>query len=89
MVSYFYAWTPLVILGAVIILALPWLGLIAFMIVSLVGLAALAALAWAILAVPYALGRAISSRWQVRSSAGRTTAAPVAGRAPRGVVRDL
>jgi hypothetical protein len=46
MVRYFYAWTPLVIVGTVVLLSLPWLGLIALMIASLVALAALAALAW-------------------------------------------
>jgi uncharacterized protein (DUF486 family) len=74
MVRYFYAWTPLVIVGTVVLLTLPWLGLIALMIVSLV---ALAALAWAIVFVPYMLSRAISRRWQGRSGASlRTAAAP-------------
>lgn len=73
--SYFYAWTPLVILGTVVLLSLPWLGLIALMLVSLVSLVALAALAWAILAVPYMLGRALSRRWQGRSGASPRTAA--------------
>jgi hypothetical protein len=59
MVRYFYAWTPLVIVGTVVLLSLPWLGLIALMIASLVALVALAALAWAIVFVPYMLGRAI------------------------------
>jgi hypothetical protein len=57
MVRYFYVWTPLVIVGTVFFLSLPWLGLIALMIVSLV---ALAALALAIVFVPYMLSRAIS-----------------------------
>jgi hypothetical protein len=60
MVRYFYAGTPLVIVGTVVLLALPWLGLIALMIAAPVALVALAALAWAILALPYMLGRAIS-----------------------------
>jgi hypothetical protein len=34
------------------------------MIVSLVALVVLAGLAWAIVAVPYVLGRAIRHRWQ-------------------------
>jgi hypothetical protein len=42
MVRYFYAWTPLVIVAAVVLLSMPWLGLIALMIVALVALAALA-----------------------------------------------
>ena len=73
MVRYFYAWTPLVIVvGTVVLLFIPYLALIALMIVSLV---ALAALAWAILAVPYMLGRAMSRRWQGRSGASPRTAA--------------
>lgn len=72
MVRYFYAWTPFVIVGTVVFLSLPWLSLIALMLVSLV---ALPALAIALVFVPYALIRAISRRWQDRSSAGpRTTA---------------
>ena len=63
---YFYAWTPLVIVGTVVILSLPWLGLIALMFFALVALAALAALAWAIVALPYVLGRAVSRHWNGR-----------------------
>jgi hypothetical protein len=71
MVRYFYAVTPLVIVGAVVILSLPWLGLIALMIVSLVPLAALA---WATVFVPHLLSRVIS-RWRTRSGASPRTAA--------------
>jgi hypothetical protein len=69
MVRYLYAWTPLVIVGTVAILALPWLGLIALVIFSLFALAALAALAWALVAAPLAVGRAIGHRWHGRSAA--------------------
>lgn len=72
MVRYFYAWTPLFIVGSVFILALPWLGLIALMIVALV---ALPALAGAIVFVPYVLARAIGRRWQALSAARPRTAA--------------
>jgi hypothetical protein len=72
MVRYFYAWTPLVIVGTVVLLSLPWLGLIALMVVSLV---ALAALALAIVFVPYMLSRAISRSWHVRSGTSPRTAA--------------
>lgn len=75
MVRYFYAWTPLVIVGTVFFLALPWLGLIALMIFSLVTLAALAALAWAIVFLPYKLSRAIGRRWHIRSGTSPRTAA--------------
>ncbi len=75
MVRYFYAWTPLVIVGTVVILSLPPLGLIALMVVALVAVAALAALAWAIVSAPYVLGRAISCRWQGRRLPSPRTAA--------------
>jgi hypothetical protein len=75
MVRYFYAWTPLVILGTVVLLSIPPLGLIALMIVSLVALVALATLAWATVFVPYMLGRTISRRWHSRSGASPRTAA--------------
>ena len=64
MVRYFYAWTPLAIVaGTAVLLTIPWLALIALMVVSL---AALAALAWAIIWVPLALVRAIGRRWHGR-----------------------
>src|SRR2546423_911390 len=66
MVRYFYAWTPLVIVTAVVLLSAPWLGLIALLILSLVALAALAS---AIAFVPYMLSRAIGRRWRSRSGA--------------------
>src|SRR5262249_4428760 len=61
MLSYFYKWTPLFIVGTICILSLPWLGLIALMIVALV---VLPAIAWVIVYVPYRLGRAIRRGWQ-------------------------
>ena len=69
MVRYLYAWTPLVIVGTVVLLTLPWLGLIALVIFSLFALAALAALASAIVAAPPAVGRAIGRRWHGQSAA--------------------
>jgi hypothetical protein len=73
MVRYSYAWTPVVIVvGTFVLLSNAYLALIALMIVSLFALAALAA---AIVVVPYVLGRAISRRWQGRTSASRRTAA--------------
>jgi hypothetical protein len=66
MARYFYAWTPLVIVGSIIFLSLPWLGLIALLILSLVALAALAA---AVVLVPYMIGQAIGRRWHSFSSA--------------------
>lgn len=71
MVKYFYAWTPLVLVGTIALLSLPWLGLIALMIVSL---AALPALALAIVFAPYILGRAITRHLHSRTSARSQTA---------------
>ena len=83
MVRYFYAWTPLVTVAAVLILSMPWLGLFALVIVALVALAALAALAWAVVFVPYMLSRSISRRWHARSGASpRTAPALTAARRP-------
>src|SRR5438876_10633426 len=54
---------------------MPWLGLIALMIVAIVALITLAALAWAIVFVPYMLSRGISRRWHGRTGAIPRTAA--------------
>src|SRR5438128_11748478 len=62
MVRYFYAWIPVVTVGTLVILSLPWLGLIALIVVTALVLGALAALALAIVAVVYSLGGAISRR---------------------------
>ena len=75
MVRYFYAWTPLFIVGTVVLLSLPWLGLIALMVGSLVAVVALAALAWATVYLPYRLSRAISRRWHSHRGASPRTAA--------------
>jgi uncharacterized membrane protein YGL010W len=57
MVRYFFGWIPLFIVGAIVLLAAPWLGLIALLVVSLV---ALAALAFVFVFVPYELVREIN-----------------------------
>jgi hypothetical protein len=75
MVRYFYSWTPLVIVGTVTLLALPWLGLIALMVFGLGALVALAALVLALVELPDLFGRAISRRRHMRSGASSRTAA--------------
>jgi hypothetical protein len=75
MVRYFYALTPLAIVGTVGILSLPWLGLVALMTFALVALVALGALAWAIIVAPYLLIRSIGRRWHGRSVAHQPSAA--------------
>jgi membrane protein implicated in regulation of membrane protease activity len=74
MVRYFYAWTPLVIVAAVVLLSMPWLGLIALTIGALL---ALGSVAWALVFVPYTLSRAISRRWYARTAASPRTAPAV------------
>jgi hypothetical protein len=76
MVRYFYSWAPLVIVGTVVLLSLPWLGLIAVMVFALAALAALAALVWAIIAAPLAVGRAVGRRWRERGVVERPRTAP-------------
>jgi hypothetical protein len=65
MVRYWFAWTPLVVVSTVVLLALPWLGLITLM---LVALAVLGAFAWGIVVVPHMLVRAVKRRWHPRGS---------------------
>ena len=67
MVRYYYAWTPLFIVGTIVLLSLPWLGLIALVSVSLVLIAALAALANAIAWAFRVLSGAITQTWHGRS----------------------
>jgi hypothetical protein len=66
MFRYFYAWTPLVFVATIVVLALPWLGLVALIVVSLV---AIPALAFAVVVAPYLLVQAIGHRLQARHSA--------------------
>jgi hypothetical protein len=74
MVRYFYAFTPLFLVGTLCILALPWLGLIALFVVALV---VVPALACAIFFVPYVVVRAICRGLQGESRAiPLTVAAP-------------
>jgi hypothetical protein len=74
MVRYLYAWTPLVVVGTVFLLSLPWLGLFALIALMTVSLVALAAFAWAIVSVPQMVGHTISRRWQDRGGASPRTA---------------
>jgi len=75
MVRYFYSWAPLVIVGTVVFLTLPWLGLIALMAFALVAIAVLATLVWAIVAAPYVLIRSIGRRWHGRGLGHEPSAA--------------
>jgi hypothetical protein len=68
MVRYFFGWIPLFFVCAIVLLAAPWLGLIALLVVSLVVLPTLAV---AVLFVPYLLvrqvGRGLHSHYAARS----------------------
>ena len=77
MVRYFYAWTPVVVVGAVFLMSLPWLALIALVMAVLAALAGLAALAWVIVEAPIAVGRALGQGWQGRSAAREPASALV------------
>jgi hypothetical protein len=63
MANYFYKWTPVVVVGTIVLLGLPWLGLIALIVVAgaFVGvLGALAlAIAWLVETVYRAFGRGL------------------------------
>jgi hypothetical protein len=75
MVRYWYAGTPLLIVGAVLLLALPWLALFALAIGFLVALVALAGLAWGLVSVLRMLSRSIRRRWRDRPGASPRTEA--------------
>jgi hypothetical protein len=64
MIRYFYAWTPLVFVTTLVVLAIPWLGLIALAVFSLV---ALGALALGAVVAPFMLIQAINHRWHRHS----------------------
>lgn len=75
MLSYCFAWTPLVIVMTVSALSIPWLGLIALMVVSCVVLGLLAALAWTIVSIARVPSRAIRHRLHGRGAGRRAIAA--------------
>lgn len=83
MVEYFYAWTPLLIIGTVLLVSLPWLGPVVLLVGALAVLLALAALLWAIVVLPYRLGRAIGRRWHGRGGVRPRTPAAVTAASPR------
>ena len=70
---YWYALTPVVVVfGGLVFLTIPFLALA---VLTIAALGALAGLAWAIVAVPYVVGRAISRRWHDHGAGPRTAAA--------------
>jgi hypothetical protein len=81
MVRYYYAWTPLALVFSIVFLALPWLGLIALLVVAL---AAFMTLALAVVYMPYAAGRAVVRRWQTRTAPALSPAPQQVGSVPAG-----
>ena len=82
MVRYWFAFTPVAILGTIVILSLPWLGLIAVLVAACLVLATLASLVWATAALAVSFVRAAGHdlhgrrRTRVRTASGRRAAAP-------------
>jgi hypothetical protein len=66
MLSYCYAWTPFVLIGSLALLALPWLGLLALLVVALGAVLVLAGLISAILWAPVTATRAVLRRRHAR-----------------------
>ena len=75
MVRYYYALAPPVIAVTVILLTLPWLGLIALVIFAVAALGTLAAVAWALVFVPFRLGQTLARRRHIRRDTSPGTAA--------------
>jgi hypothetical protein len=62
MVRYWFSFTPLVVVVTFVLLALPWLGVIALMVFTLAALATLAALLAGVVVAPYMLVRSVGRR---------------------------
>jgi hypothetical protein len=69
MANYFYKWTPILIVGTIVLFGLPWLGLMALIFVALVVVGALGALAFAIAWMVETVSRAIGHGWHELSGA--------------------
>jgi hypothetical protein len=72
MASYIFIWAPLVLIGAmVVLLTAP---LFALFVLATVFVIALAALAYAVVSVSHALGRAASRHWHAQAEPSPRTA---------------
>jgi len=67
----FYAWIPAVLVVAVVILALPWLAVIALLVLVLAVAAGLGFLAWSFVAALKALGHSVLGRSHGHSTVSR------------------
>ena len=70
MANYFYKWTPLFVLGTVLLLGLPWLGLIALIVAVFVLVSTLATLGFAVAWAIETVSRALSRLWHGRTALG-------------------
>jgi len=80
MVRYWFSFTPLVVVVTFVLLALPWLGVIALMVFTLAALATLAALVAGVVVAPYMLVRSVGG---LRHSRRGMVLQPVRLAAPR------
>lgn len=71
MLSYCYSWAPLVVIGTLAVLALPWLGLVALMVLLLGSIALLGLVVSAILWPVLRVSQAIVRWWHGRSRESR------------------
>ena len=69
MLTYCYAWTPIVLIASFSVLAVPWLGFLALLVLVAGALVLVAGLISAIVWAPVTLGRAIRRRWIARIQA--------------------
>jgi len=78
---HFYAWIPVVLVGTLVILALPWLAVIALLVLVLAVAAGLGFLAWSFVAALNALGHSALGRSHAQTTASRQVAVdpPVGG----------
>jgi hypothetical protein len=74
MTNYFYKWIPLFVIGMVALLGLPWLGLVALLLVLLVLLGAFATLALGIASAIGTVGRAVGHGYHLPSGAEHAVA---------------
>jgi hypothetical protein len=79
---YPYAWAPVVVvIGTAVVLAVPYLALIALIFVLVAALAAVTALAWTTITALFVRGRVAHRRWRPQQGGGQPS--PVLSQARR------
>jgi hypothetical protein len=80
--SYSWAWGAVVVVfGTAVVLAVPYLALIALILVLVAALAAVGALAWATVTALFVRGRVAHRRWRAHQGGGQPS--PVLSQARR------